>query len=146
MSLVKPLLHWYSDVFHSFLQLVTELHRQGKCTVQCRGQLLCSRSRMNPQFCSPLPLRPRFVPVVMRPTVPVWYPSITQEQSPVHGVPLFSFALTPDASFDTCSQTTVGVLDRSKGNENLCQCYLTPLNQLFEKLQLFYKLHVIVNI
>ena len=96
----------------------SQKYRHGTCTAQCRGQFLCSRSRMNPQFCSPLPLTPRFVPVVVRPTVPVWYPSITREQSPVHGVPLFPFGLTPDASFN--SQTTIGALDHSKGNENLC--------------------------
>ena len=73
---------------------------------------------MNPQFCSPLPLRPRFVPVVVRPTVPVWYSSITEDQSPVHGVPLFPFALTPEASFN--SLTSIDLLDRSKGNVNLC--------------------------
>lgn len=90
----------------------------------CRGQFLSSRSncsresRMNPQFCSPLPLRPSFVPVVVRPTVPVWYTSLTQDHSsPTHGVPLFPFGLTPEANFN--SQTTIGV-DHSKGNENLC--------------------------
>lgn len=59
---------------------------------------------MNPQFCPPLQLRPRFVPVIVRPTVPVGYTPFTQDHqsSPVHCVePLFPFGLSPEAVFDS---------------------------------------------
>lgn len=97
---------------------------------------------MNPQFCSPLhvPLRPSFVPVVMRPSLPVWYTSTQDQSSPVHGVPLFPFGLTPEANFN--SPTTI-VVSNSKGNENLCgSMYLPTCKGQIAAVILCLKLHV----
>ena len=58
---------------------------------------------MNPQFCPPLQVRPRFVPFIVRPTVPVGYTSFSGDHhpSPVQGVPLFPFGLNPEIAFDS---------------------------------------------
>lgn len=100
---------------------------------------------MNPQFCSPLhvPLRPSFVPVVMRPSLPVWYTSTQDQSSPVHGVPLFPFGLTPETNFN--SPTTI-IVSHSKGNENLCSSptckwQIAAVNTVFETTCKFGNTH-----
>lgn len=60
---------------------------------------------MNPQFFPPLQVRPKLVPVIVRPTVPVAFASFTQPHvntSPVqHGNTLFTFGVSPDVILDS---------------------------------------------
>ena len=56
---------------------------------------------MNPQFFPPLQVRPSFVPVIVRPTVPVGYTPFAQDHpSPFHGVHLFPLGQNPEVTFD----------------------------------------------
>ena len=59
---------------------------------------------MNPQFFPPLQVRPKLVPVIVRPTVPVAFTSFTQPHvtSPIqHGNTLFTFGVSPDVILDS---------------------------------------------
>lgn len=52
---------------------------------------------MNPQFCCPFVMRPKLVPVVVRPTVPVDYRTF-DPPSPTYNIPLFPIHLTANAA------------------------------------------------
>ena len=53
---------------------------------------------MNPQFCRPFVMRPKLVPVVVRPTVPADYRTLIDPPSPTYNIPLFPIPLTANAA------------------------------------------------
>ena len=62
---------------------------------------------MNPQFCPTFHVRPNFVPVVIRPTVPVGYPPPFDPPSQQYNIPVLGpMHLTPDGTFNPTTSKT----------------------------------------
>ena len=62
---------------------------------------------MNPQFCPTYHVRPKLVPVVVRPTVPVHYESFDPPSpAPQYNIPLFPVHLSSDAVYNPTTSTT----------------------------------------
>lgn len=62
---------------------------------------------MNPQFCSALPMRPKLVPFVVRPTAPVGY-GVFDPPSPQYNInfPVVPVHLSHDATLSTATSKT----------------------------------------